>query len=163
MYTSTAVGNALGFSRETIRIWSKTFAEFLSPAANPGVGQERRFSEDDLRVLAVIFAAKEAGKTYADAKVALASGERAEFPARARAALNADNPVAVITAPTRIATLQAELSAMTARNSELQTRLIDLMSLTAKKDGHIESLEKQLAEAKADIERLNREIGRMSK
>jgi DNA-binding transcriptional MerR regulator len=163
MYTASDLSKALGISRETVRQWSRQFADFLSATANPKEGNERRFTEADLRVIALIYATKQEGKTFADAKVALASGERAEFPEAARAALSSDTPSTIITAPARIASLQSEIVASNHLIAELRGRLEESDGLVAKKDGQIELLQAQLAEAKADIERLNREIGRMSK
>jgi len=46
------VANMLDVSPPTIRRWSKAFIAHLSDRANPGPGLERRFTDDDLRVLA---------------------------------------------------------------------------------------------------------------
>ncbi len=163
MYTATDLSKALSISRETVRQWSKHFKDFLSATANPPEGNERRFTEADLRVIALIFATKQDGKTFADAKVRLASGERADFPEAARAALSSDTPTAIVTAPARIASLQSEIIASNRLIADIQERLLESVKLNERKDGRIEQLTLELKEAKDEISRLNREIGRMSK
>lgn len=167
MYTASDLSKALGISRETVRQWSRHFADFLSATANPKEGNERRFTEADLRVIALIYATKQEGKTFADAKVALASGERAEFPEAARAALSSDTPATIVTAPARIASLQEQIIADNRLIAELQERLKESDGLVREKDGEIAALErmmeKRIAQYEAKIEELNREIGRMSK
>lgn len=163
MYTASDLSKALGISRETVRQWSRHFADFLSATANPPEGNERRFTEADLRVIALIFATKQEGKTFADAKVRLASGERADFPEAARAALSSDTPTTIVTAPAKIASLQSEIIASNRKIAELQEQLTESSGLVREKDGQIKLLEKQLAQYEAKIDRLNQEIGRMSK
>lgn len=50
--TVSKVAEMLAVSPQTTRRWSKQFAEHLSSDANPPKGAERRFTDDDVRVLA---------------------------------------------------------------------------------------------------------------
>lgn len=54
MATISEVAQHLGNDRETVKTWTKEFAEHLSLTANPSKGQERQFGETDLRVLALV-------------------------------------------------------------------------------------------------------------
>ena len=54
MATITEVARLLDVDREAVKRSATTFAEHLSPTANPGKGTERSLTESDLRVLAVI-------------------------------------------------------------------------------------------------------------
>jgi DNA-binding transcriptional MerR regulator len=54
MATISEVARLMGVSRDTVKAWASEFAEHLSLAANPRKGQERQFSEADLRVLALV-------------------------------------------------------------------------------------------------------------
>jgi DNA-binding transcriptional MerR regulator len=44
----------IGIPGSTLRLWAKTYAEFLSPGANPSPGEERRFTDADLEVLKAV-------------------------------------------------------------------------------------------------------------
>jgi hypothetical protein len=54
MATVSELARLLGVGRDTVKWWAKEYAEYLSLTARPAKGQERQFSEADLRVLAVI-------------------------------------------------------------------------------------------------------------
>lgn len=54
MATVSQVARQLEVDREVVKRWAKEFAEHLSLTANPPKGKERRFSEMDLRVLALV-------------------------------------------------------------------------------------------------------------
>lgn len=54
MATIAEVAQHLGVDRETVKTWTKEFAEHLSLTANPPKGKERQFGENDLRVLGLV-------------------------------------------------------------------------------------------------------------
>ena len=54
MSTVSEVAEFLGVDRDTVKRWTKDFAEYLSLMAQPAKGKERQFIESDLRVLAVV-------------------------------------------------------------------------------------------------------------
>ena len=54
MATISEVACILEADRDSLKRWVNEFAEYLSLTANPRKGQERQFTEVDLRVLAVI-------------------------------------------------------------------------------------------------------------
>ena len=147
MITASYVLELFDISRETVRQWSAEFAEHLSPGANPGDRLPRLFTDDDLRVLALVSNMKDEGKRYADIHAALRNGQRAELP---------DKPAAQVelTATTRATTLQQQVTTLVAERAEL-------LATNANQAGKIELLERQLAEAQAEIKILNREIGRL--
>ena len=64
----------------TVRTWSKEFADYLSPTANPKKGKARFYTEDDLTVLALIAFYRGENAPYTDIHTALANGERAQPP-----------------------------------------------------------------------------------
>lgn len=51
VYKPHAVAQRLGVHSNTVRLWCRDFAEFLSPTANPTAGEYRKFTADDLVVL----------------------------------------------------------------------------------------------------------------
>lgn len=146
MITASYVLELFDISRETVRQWAAEFADYLSPGANPGDRLPRLFTDDDMRVLALVSQMKDEGKRYADVHAALRNGQRAEPP---------DKPAAQVelTATTRATTLQQQLTALLSERAEL-------LATNANQAGKIELLERQLAEAQAEIKILNREIGR---
>lgn len=67
-------------SQQTIRNWANEFRMYLSPGAKPGSGTARRFTEDDMRVLALVAEISSQGKPFDEAHAALAAGQRGELP-----------------------------------------------------------------------------------
>lgn len=67
-------------SPQTIRNWANEFQNYLSPSAKPGSGNARRFSEEDMRVLALIAEISSQGRPFEVVHAALASGQRGELP-----------------------------------------------------------------------------------
>ena len=53
-FSPKAAAVIVGCGGSTIRTWSREYAEFLSPGANPGDGSARLFSEADLAVLQLV-------------------------------------------------------------------------------------------------------------
>ncbi|MEP6988929.1 MAG: MerR family transcriptional regulator [Chloroflexota bacterium] len=146
MITASYVLELFDISRETVRQWSAEFAEYLSPSANPGDRLPRQFSDEDMRVFALVASMKEEGKRYADIHAALRNGQRAEPPNKPAAQVE-------LAATTRATTLQQQVTTLLSERAEL-------LATTANQAGKIELLERQLAEAQAEIKVLNREIGR---
>jgi DNA-binding transcriptional MerR regulator len=79
-YLSQNVQTMFDISPQTVRNWAHEFQEYLSPAANPGTGRTRKFTEDDLRVFALIAQMKNEGAVYADIHTELKKGTRGEPP-----------------------------------------------------------------------------------
>ncbi len=80
MATVSDVARFLGVDRDKVKRWAKEFAEYLSLTAQPAKGQERQFSEADLRVLAVIAEHLELGNDADDVHYALNSGRQYDEP-----------------------------------------------------------------------------------
>jgi DNA-binding transcriptional MerR regulator len=81
MLTTGEIQKIFSVSAQTVRNWCHEFREFLSPSATPTAsGTRRRFTEDDLKVFALIVSMTAADQTYKDVKEALAKGERGALP-----------------------------------------------------------------------------------
>jgi DNA-binding transcriptional MerR regulator len=80
MATIAEVARLLDVDRDSVRRWATEFAEHLSLTANPKKGQERQFTEADLRVLAVIAEHFEMENDASDIHYALNSGSQYEEP-----------------------------------------------------------------------------------
>jgi DNA-binding transcriptional MerR regulator len=70
------VARLLGVDQEKVKRWAEQFAEYLSLTARPPRGRERKFTEADLRVLAVVAEHLELGNDEEDVHYALNSGRQ---------------------------------------------------------------------------------------
>jgi len=80
MATVSEVARLFDVDRDTVMRWTIEFAEYLSLRANPKKGDERHFTEPDLRVLAVIAEQSEMDCEADDIQYALNSGRQYEKP-----------------------------------------------------------------------------------
>lgn len=69
-YSTGPAARAIGVSDSTIRIWARSFAEYLGPAANPGHGAPRVFTREDLAVLSMIKDWRAADSSLTDDEIA---------------------------------------------------------------------------------------------
>ena len=81
MLTTGEIQKIFRVSAQTVRNWCHEVGEYLSPSATPAIpGTRRRFTEDDLKVFALIVSMTAADQTYKDVKEALANGKRGALP-----------------------------------------------------------------------------------
>ena len=146
MATVKDIATRFNVSRETIRIWAKEFANYLSPGANPSKGNQRNFSADDLPIFALISDLKGQGQTYEDIHAALSSGQRGAVPL--------SSPPAIGDGKISLASLQRDIAVVSAERDEYQARML-------KAEGAANELREQVKSKDAEIARLNREIGRL--
>lgn len=113
-----------GVSGTTIRNWSAEFADYLSEHANPPKGTERRFTAEDIDVLATVATMREQLQDYGAIRRALDAGTRLtppdhEVPSQGSAAAPPTLPRVVETAITahlaRIAVLEQKIEDLTER------------------------------------------------
>lgn len=151
-------------SPETIRQWSLEFARFLSVDANPSTGH-RRYTDDDLGVLAYVNLRKGEGATLDQITVELANGQRARPP---------QEPSAIVAADERgeLLILQAQLEQAQGVIAELRQAVADARSRADRAEGalsHSDSLhaaevgrlERRLDEREQTIRELYRHIARL--
>jgi DNA-binding transcriptional MerR regulator len=67
--TPSQLADLLGVASNTIRRWSKVYADFLTPTARPQGGKTRRFSRFDQRVLYFVAALRESPENVDDQQV----------------------------------------------------------------------------------------------
>lgn len=75
MATISQLAGMFGVDRETVKLWATEFAEHLSLRARPPKGQQRQFTECDLRVLALVFYYWEDDPDYENIHSMLNSGD----------------------------------------------------------------------------------------
>lgn len=76
MATVSEVARFIGVEKDKVKRWARDFGEYLSLTAQPSKGQERHFTEADLRVFAVIADNLELGNDADDVHYALNSGRQ---------------------------------------------------------------------------------------
>ena len=80
IYTTQHICGMFKVSHQTVKNWAKEFAVYLSPTATPEHNRQRVFTEDDIRVFALVHNYRNTGKVFEDAHLALQSGQRGEVP-----------------------------------------------------------------------------------
>lgn len=141
MYTSKDICDYFAITRETVRLWSVTFADYLSPGATPAKGQQRNYNDDDLAVFALVSEMRAAGDNTDNILATLASGQRGDVP----------------TGPARKLAGPVELRSELARvENRLQVVQADLL----RAEGKIELLEAQNQALQDEIRDLYRELAR---
>jgi len=76
-YPVKKAGELIGKAPNTVRTWSREdlFGPYLSPHANPGPGEERRYTERDIRILRTASILQKRGMKIKDIIPRIASGE----------------------------------------------------------------------------------------
>jgi len=147
-YTTKHATNLFSVSHETVKNWSQEFADYLSPSATPPAGTKRVFTDDDLRVFALVADYKKRGLTYADAQLALRSGQRADIP----------QPDTIDRLP---AVVQDMIVRLRSDMERLQSQLETEKGNTNKALGQVELLKDQLADKERQVRELLEENARM--
>ena len=151
MYQTKDVCDIFGISRQTVRIWTAEFSEYLSPSATPEKGQQRNFSDADMAVFALVHEVKDRGGTYDNAHLQLKTGQRGELP-QSRLSVQVESD-------TQLASLRGQITKLT---SQLETALQERneLRLTAAQEKALrERADEQLVKAQQKIDDLNQEIG----
>lgn len=65
-YNPSRAAKQIDVPPSTLRLWAKTYAEFLSEGANPPAGQERRFTVADVETLKAVNQLRHNGMLPAD-------------------------------------------------------------------------------------------------
>ncbi len=147
-YTTKHVTDTFSVSHETVKNWSQEFAAYLSPTATPPAGTKRVFTDNDLRVFALVSDYKKRGLTYADAHVALQTGQRGDIP----------TPASLNSLPAVVQDMVLQLRGdIQALRSQLETE----RGNTNKALGQVELLKDQLADKERQIRELLEENARL--
>lgn len=80
MTTANEIAGIFDVTSNTIRGWTKEFADYLSPNANPKKGNPRNYNENDLMVLNLVARYRGENASYGDIHTALANGETGDLP-----------------------------------------------------------------------------------
>ena len=157
MFTPKQVADSLNLSSTTIRNYSRLWADYLSPSANPQAGQGRLYTEDDLAVMATIAALRDNQATADQVREALDAGQRLEpvRPPEVERAGQADQAdpgqasaaaSAAAAASTAIDIYRDRVNQLEARADQLADRLIAAEARAAAAERELEVM-RQLYEA----------------
>ncbi len=69
-----------GISPQALRTYTRRYSRFLSLEATPDAGQERRFTEADLRTLKFAYSVTATGRPHEEAIARLQAGELDSYP-----------------------------------------------------------------------------------
>lgn len=78
-YSTSQAASSTGVSVQTIRAYTRTYARWLSTEATPELGQARKFTAADLRLIRYAFTQTAAGKTREQVIEQLAAGALDHF------------------------------------------------------------------------------------
>jgi len=152
-YQSKHIQSLFDISPQTVRAWANEFAQYLSVDASPSLGRHRVFTEDDLKVFALVKEMKDEKKLYDDIHLSLQSGARGEMPS-----LPDDDLVDLVATKQGIQLLN-NLRMLMAKMSEIDRRFNQLESTV--KDREVQDLRQQLKENQDEKMELMRQIGRL--
>lgn len=166
MYTVTQAARSANVSTTSIRNWTKLYADYLSPSANPPPGTQREFTPADLSVFSTVAVLRSQLVEPDQIRAALDEGQRlepisptheqptpaadqdqAEQAAEARAAVNA--------AETAIAIYRDRVTTLEARADQLADRLISAEARAAAAERELEVM-RQLYEAATSTQATDR-------
>jgi len=128
MFTVTQVANALGISNTLLRQRGAEYADYLSDYANPGKGETRRYTEDDIAVLQTVAVLKAQNKSEDDILAALDAGERyepSEMPGAKQTASGKDDKALVTSEfAAALQSYETQLTNLQQKNDDLHERLL---------------------------------------
>lgn len=73
-YTTKQAAEITGASRQALRAYTRRYARYFSTEATPEQGQDRRYTRDDLRLVAYIYSQTSAGASHDQVNDRLAAG-----------------------------------------------------------------------------------------
>ncbi len=141
------VSQLFDVSHQTVKDWCDAFEGFLSPTATPGKGRARHFTEEDMRIFALVSEIKRSGGTYEDVRVALGAGQRGVLPDQLDQAIMMPQNISITRM--RHALEEARLEAQQMRDELMQV------------NGENRLLRQQLEDRDKQIRQLYRDLARL--
>jgi DNA-binding transcriptional MerR regulator len=148
--TTKDVADLFDVSHQTVKVWARKFADYLSATARPETGKRRVFVSDDLSVFALIKDYTGRGYTFEDAELALTSGQRGTIPEKAGQLETVPPAALVIKLRADIVALQEELQRTTQVSNQKDGQITLLRELLEDREKKIEQLMRQNARFEAE-------------
>lgn len=147
-------------SHQTVRRWCDEFEQYLSSNATPPAGEMRLFTEEDLKVLALVAQVKNTGGTYEDAHMRLRAGERGEIPDEPPT--EQQKQVVMSQLAIQNKQLRGEIESLTRERDAAHEAVKELREETIRLQTRLEEAEKRITELKEEgRDDLLMEIGRL--
>lgn len=155
-------------SPQTIRNWTREFAKYLSPGANPGSGNTRNFTIEDMGVLSLVAEMSGKGQGFEQIHASLAAGQRGDVPNLSTEDIDVliagevERHLNTQLHETRqlAEQLQQDLDALKSQVQPLRDENIRLQVQVEDRDERLKELNEQFKETQNKIENLMREMGK---
>lgn len=153
-YSVTQAARAVGVSDTTIRQWGRQFADHLSAGANPGRGQTRQYTDEDIGVFATAAILREQLVSYDEIEERIAAGERLE-PVGGRPPLDEEEPAdeappIVEAFAGALQLYERQFAALQAQLQQTQDRLLEAEKRATAAETRLEILTQQARPAREE-------------
>lgn len=155
MYATRHVARLLNITEESIRLWTKEFAPYLSPTALPTPGRHRRYTDADLAVLALVSQMRDIGHLYEDIHTALAAGQRAQAPQETITTILEQS------SRSELALVERGFAQLQLERDQLKQQIAELNIQNSRLEGQLDRAERELLQAREEIIRLHRENAKL--
>ncbi len=142
-FSTKQLFSVFNVSHQTIKNWSRDYADFLSPTARPDQNRKRVFTEDDVRVFDLARRMKKQGKFTEDIVAAMGAGERGDLPMMPME-LTAPHSTALAIAMQQVTDLTEMLGQAKQRETELNVKVDVLEKMLYKAQKRVVQLEMRL-------------------
>lgn len=149
-FATPQIARMFSVTEQTVKAWSAEFSRYLSPTATPTKGKKRRFTREDIEVLALVAEYRETGQSFEEIHLALQRNDRGEVPSIADELVVA-SPTTIITAlKDQVAGLQHEIIRLGTEKSEAEGQVKLLKEQLAEKERLIRQLYQENAQLKVE-------------
>ncbi|HEX2922529.1 MAG TPA: MerR family transcriptional regulator [Chloroflexota bacterium] len=162
MYRPQDVAEKLGIAPSTLRLWSQHFANQLSnaarkaPSAGGGAPAQRRYTDDDIRVLSQVKSLLSQGQTYDDVKLKLRGEAAKQEVAQATATTQSTTTVAVFTEEAQ-SSLLAMKEALAAKDKTIGALKESLTFM----DAYLHAIREDREDARGKTQLLEKELDKL--
>ena len=148
-YTTKNICTWLEISHQTVKTWSDEFARYLSPDAKPGAGKTRRFTEEDVKVFALVASMRAGREKAEDIHASLASGSRGMLPDMRDSSITKAMPMQIAAMQETIGHLRQDLRTAQDENEQYKGQVELLKEMLKEKETQLQEMYQEVARLKA--------------